>query len=54
MSNPVHDDELVPPAGVFLLATLNGEPVACGAVKLHRRRPRRDQTGLGGRQRPRA
>jgi len=35
MSNPVHDDELVPPAGVFLLATLNGEPVACGAVKLH-------------------
>ena len=35
MSNPVHDDELVPPAGGFLLATLNGEPVACGAVKLH-------------------
>ena len=35
LSNPVLDDELVPPAGVFLLATLNGEPVACGAVKLH-------------------
>ena len=39
LSNPVHDDELVPPAGVFLLATLSGEPVACGAVKLHRDDP---------------
>ncbi|MEU6076263.1 bifunctional helix-turn-helix transcriptional regulator/GNAT family N-acetyltransferase [Micromonospora sp. NPDC047074] len=38
-SNPVHDDELVPPAGVFLLATLNAEPVGCGAVKLHRDAP---------------
>lgn len=35
LSNPVRDDELVPPAGVFLLATLNAEPVGCGAVKLH-------------------
>jgi GNAT superfamily N-acetyltransferase len=35
MSNPVHDEDLVPPAGVFLLATLNAEPVGCGAVKLH-------------------
>jgi DNA-binding MarR family transcriptional regulator/GNAT superfamily N-acetyltransferase len=34
LSNPVHDDELVPPAGVLLLATLNAEPVGCGAVKL--------------------
>ncbi|MEU4366502.1 MarR family winged helix-turn-helix transcriptional regulator [Micromonospora chersina] len=34
-SKPVRDEELVPPAGVFLLATLNGEPVGCGAVKLH-------------------
>ncbi|MEH1101776.1 helix-turn-helix domain-containing GNAT family N-acetyltransferase [Micromonospora sp. CPCC 205561] len=34
-SNPVHDEELVPPSGVFLLATLNAEPVGCGAVKLH-------------------
>lgn len=39
LSNPVHDEELVPPAGVFLLATLNAEPVACGAVKLHRDAP---------------
>ncbi|MEU5722459.1 helix-turn-helix domain-containing GNAT family N-acetyltransferase [Micromonospora sp. NPDC047738] len=38
-SNPVHDDALVPPAGVFLLATLNDEPVGCGAVKLHRGAP---------------
>lgn len=35
LSNPVHDEELVPPAGVFLLATLNAEPIGCGAVKLH-------------------
>ncbi|MGW1060724.1 GNAT family N-acetyltransferase [Micromonospora rubida] len=35
VSSPVHDEELVPPAGVFLLASLNGEPVGCGAVKLH-------------------
>ncbi|GAA4555521.1 bifunctional helix-turn-helix transcriptional regulator/GNAT family N-acetyltransferase [Planotetraspora kaengkrachanensis] len=39
LSNPVHDEELVPPAGVFLLATLNAEPVGCGAVKLHRDEP---------------
>jgi ribosomal protein S18 acetylase RimI-like enzyme len=39
LSNPVHDEELVPPAGVFLLATLNAEPVGCGAVKLHRDAP---------------
>ncbi|MFG3420365.1 GNAT family N-acetyltransferase [Micromonospora sp. NPDC049460] len=38
-SNPVHDEDLVPPAGLFLLATLNGEPVGCGAVKLHRDAP---------------
>jgi ribosomal protein S18 acetylase RimI-like enzyme len=39
LSNPVHDEELVPPAGVFLLATLNAEPVGCGAVKLHHDAP---------------
>ncbi|MGB2571236.1 bifunctional helix-turn-helix transcriptional regulator/GNAT family N-acetyltransferase [Micromonospora citrea] len=39
LSSPVHDDDLVPPAGVFLLATLHCEPVGCGAVKLHRDAP---------------
>ncbi|MGW0434437.1 bifunctional helix-turn-helix transcriptional regulator/GNAT family N-acetyltransferase [Micromonospora sp. NPDC003197] len=39
LSKPVRDEELLPPAGVFLLATLNGEPVGCGAVKLHRDAP---------------
>ncbi|MEU7587154.1 helix-turn-helix domain-containing GNAT family N-acetyltransferase [Micromonospora sp. NPDC049230] len=34
LSNPVHDEALVPPAGVLLLATLNSEPIGCGAVKL--------------------
>jgi DNA-binding MarR family transcriptional regulator/GNAT superfamily N-acetyltransferase len=29
------DAELTPPAGLFLVATLHGEPVGCGAVKLH-------------------
>jgi GNAT superfamily N-acetyltransferase/DNA-binding MarR family transcriptional regulator len=33
------DDELTPPAGLLLVATLNGEPVGCGAVKLHRDEP---------------
>ncbi|MEH1026358.1 helix-turn-helix domain-containing GNAT family N-acetyltransferase [Micromonospora profundi] len=35
LSSPVHDEALLPPAGVLLLATLNSEPVGCGAVKLH-------------------
>lgn len=35
LSNPVRDEELVPPAGVFLLATLDGQPVGCGGLKLH-------------------
>ena len=28
------DTELTPPAGLFLVATLHGEPVACGGLKL--------------------
>lgn len=28
-------DELTPPAGLFLVATLHSEPVGCGALKLH-------------------
>jgi DNA-binding MarR family transcriptional regulator/GNAT superfamily N-acetyltransferase len=30
--------ELVPPAGVFLLARLDGQPVGCGALKVNGRR----------------
>jgi DNA-binding MarR family transcriptional regulator/GNAT superfamily N-acetyltransferase len=29
------DDELSPPSGLFLVATLHCEPVGCGAVKFH-------------------
>jgi DNA-binding MarR family transcriptional regulator/predicted GNAT family N-acyltransferase len=32
-SIPADDAELVPPRGVFLVASIDGEPVACGAVK---------------------
>jgi DNA-binding MarR family transcriptional regulator/GNAT superfamily N-acetyltransferase len=31
-SLPASDDDLTPPAGVLLVATLHGEPVGCGAV----------------------
>jgi DNA-binding MarR family transcriptional regulator/GNAT superfamily N-acetyltransferase len=33
------DGELIPPAGLFLLATLHGEPAGCGALKFHRDAP---------------
>jgi len=29
------DEEMTPPAGLFLVATLDGEPVGCGALKFH-------------------
>jgi DNA-binding MarR family transcriptional regulator/GNAT superfamily N-acetyltransferase len=29
------DDELTPPAGLLLVATVHGEPVGCGALKFH-------------------
>jgi GNAT superfamily N-acetyltransferase len=32
-SIPLEDDELRPPRGVFLVASADGEPLACGAVK---------------------
>jgi DNA-binding MarR family transcriptional regulator/GNAT superfamily N-acetyltransferase len=38
-SLPATDDELTLPAGLLLVATLHGEPVGCGALKLHGRRP---------------
>ncbi len=33
------DEELTPPAGVFLVGTLHSEPVACGAIKFHGKDP---------------
>ncbi len=33
------DEEMTPPAGLFLLATLHDEPVGCGALKFHRAEP---------------
>jgi ribosomal protein S18 acetylase RimI-like enzyme len=33
------DEELEPPRGLLLVATLQGEPVGCGALKLHGRAP---------------
>jgi DNA-binding MarR family transcriptional regulator/GNAT superfamily N-acetyltransferase len=35
-SRPADRDEMRAPAGVFLVATLNDEPVGCGALKFHR------------------
>jgi GNAT superfamily N-acetyltransferase len=39
MSIPADDDDMRPPAGVFLVATLHGDPVGCGALKFHDRKP---------------
>ena len=39
LSIPATLAELRPPAGVFLLATLRGEPVGSGALKFHGREP---------------
>jgi DNA-binding MarR family transcriptional regulator len=33
-SLPVDDAELIPPRGAFLVITIDGEPVACGAMKM--------------------
>ena len=38
-SIPARDDELTPPAGLLLVATLHAEPVGCGALKLHPDQP---------------
>jgi DNA-binding MarR family transcriptional regulator/GNAT superfamily N-acetyltransferase len=34
-SRPVRDDELRPPAGTMLLATLHADPVGCGCLRFH-------------------
>jgi ribosomal protein S18 acetylase RimI-like enzyme len=33
------DEEMRPPAGVFMLASLQGTPIGCGAIRVHRRGP---------------
>jgi DNA-binding MarR family transcriptional regulator/ribosomal protein S18 acetylase RimI-like enzyme len=33
-SNPAQDAEMTPPAGFFVVARLDGQPVGCGALKL--------------------
>lgn len=35
VSNPAEIDELTEPAGLLLVARLRGEPIGCGALKLH-------------------
>jgi DNA-binding MarR family transcriptional regulator/GNAT superfamily N-acetyltransferase len=35
LSISADDQELTPPAGLLLVATLHGEPVGCGALKFH-------------------
>jgi DNA-binding MarR family transcriptional regulator/N-acetylglutamate synthase-like GNAT family acetyltransferase len=39
LSIPATLDELRPPVGVFLIATLRGDPVGCGALKFHGSEP---------------
>lgn len=39
MSIRAEADDLVPPAGLLLVAWLDGHPVGCGALKLHGRGP---------------
>jgi ribosomal protein S18 acetylase RimI-like enzyme len=36
---PCDAEEMRPPAGVFILAVRHGEPVGCGALKLHAGQP---------------
>jgi ribosomal protein S18 acetylase RimI-like enzyme len=38
-SIPAQLRDMRPPRGVFLLASLRGEPIGCGALKLHERQP---------------
>jgi DNA-binding MarR family transcriptional regulator/N-acetylglutamate synthase-like GNAT family acetyltransferase len=34
-ARPADRDEMLPPAGVFLVATLRDEPIGCGGLKFH-------------------
>lgn len=35
LSRPVRADDITPPAGLLLVASLHGEPVGCGALRFH-------------------
>ena len=39
LSIPADDHELLPPAGLFLVASLQGDPIGCGALKFHDNEP---------------
>jgi DNA-binding MarR family transcriptional regulator/GNAT superfamily N-acetyltransferase len=39
VSISAYDDELRPPAGLLLVATLRSDPIGCGALKFHRDEP---------------
>lgn len=39
VSRAARAEEMTPPAGVFLVASLRAEPVGCGGLKLHGREP---------------
>jgi DNA-binding MarR family transcriptional regulator/GNAT superfamily N-acetyltransferase len=38
-STPVEDEALRPPAGLFLVASVRGEPIGCGGLKFHDHAP---------------
>ncbi len=39
LSLPAADNDLTPPSGLLLVATLHGEPVGCAAIKFHGEQP---------------
>ena len=39
LSIPADEEELRPPAGLFLVATLRADPIGCGALKFHDGQP---------------
>jgi DNA-binding MarR family transcriptional regulator/GNAT superfamily N-acetyltransferase len=39
LSIPAAEEEMRPPAGLFLVATLRGDPIGSGALKFHGRQP---------------
>jgi DNA-binding MarR family transcriptional regulator/GNAT superfamily N-acetyltransferase len=39
LSIPAADDEMRPPAGLFLVATLRGDPIGSGVLKFHGKQP---------------